>query len=348
MADTWKLYTLEDAFKPRPPAEYAVSNLIRLPSLGMFYGPPGCLKSMLLADMAVCISGGIDWLQPAAWQPGSKPRTVLPCPVLWLDLDNGKDTTEDRFKALATGHKVDPGAALFYYTMPSPWPRLIDDAQANELKDRIFLTQARVVIIDNLARVSAGVDENTRQMDDVMNNLRQISEATRTAIILIHHSSKDRGTGGRAGDRLRGHSSIEAALDLAISVEREEYSSKINLITTKSRHGEIPPFAAEWTYKKEADDTLIEGAFYGLAADDDKSDYALDRVILSSVDGTWTNKTNLRKLVKEELPDIGNHRIESRISFLAAAGKLAEKPGNITNEKLYRHPSSGVFQSSSG
>ena len=65
-----------------------------------------------------------------------------------------------------------------------------------------------------------------------MAHLRQLSERVDGVVIPIHHQRKDHGNGGRAGDRLRGHSSIEAAVDLALLVEREEVSSEI---TIKSR-----------------------------------------------------------------------------------------------------------------
>jgi RecA-family ATPase len=75
-------------------------------------------------------------------------------------------------------------------------------------------------VIDNLGTASGGADENSAQMIGVMAGLRQIAEEGELAVLVIHHKSK--GDGVRADDSLRGHSSIESAVDLALVVEREE------------------------------------------------------------------------------------------------------------------------------
>ena len=52
----WQTYTLEDAYEPREPLVYVVDSLFSLPSLSIVYGAPGCLKSMLMLDMALCVA----------------------------------------------------------------------------------------------------------------------------------------------------------------------------------------------------------------------------------------------------------------------------------------------------
>jgi len=52
-------------------------------------------------------------------------------------------------------------------------------------------------------------------MATVMGHFRYLAEQAKVAVILIHHQRKSNGSNARLGERLRGHSSIEAALDLA-------------------------------------------------------------------------------------------------------------------------------------
>ncbi len=52
--------------------EYIAGRLFALPSLNILYGAPGTLKSFLLADLAVCVAGGLEWLPPAPWLNGSR------------------------------------------------------------------------------------------------------------------------------------------------------------------------------------------------------------------------------------------------------------------------------------
>jgi hypothetical protein len=67
-----QIYTLEEAFKPRPERQYVVTGLISLPSLTIVYGPPGGLKSFVVADLAICVSAGILWLAPLPEQSGDE------------------------------------------------------------------------------------------------------------------------------------------------------------------------------------------------------------------------------------------------------------------------------------
>jgi len=59
--DLWhgQIYTLEEAFKPRQPIEYVVEGIVALPSLAICYGSPGCFKSLILADLAICVAAGL-------------------------------------------------------------------------------------------------------------------------------------------------------------------------------------------------------------------------------------------------------------------------------------------------
>ena len=101
--DSWQARTLADAYTQRPPVEYAVTGLFALPSLNIIYGAPGSLKSFLAADMAVSIAAGLPWLPEAPWQPGAVAIPTRQAPVMWLDFDNGRNRTDDRFEALEIG-----------------------------------------------------------------------------------------------------------------------------------------------------------------------------------------------------------------------------------------------------
>ncbi len=85
----WESYNLEEAYQPRPPIGYVVDCLIEEASLSILYGAPGCMKSLTLADMAICVAGGIDWLLPSP-DGGGKAFKVKQGPVVWIDFDNGK------------------------------------------------------------------------------------------------------------------------------------------------------------------------------------------------------------------------------------------------------------------
>ena len=131
----WPLYTLADAYRPRPPLRYLVDGLFPLPSLSIVYAAPGTLKSLLLADMAVCVAAGLPWL-PASPNGSGMARCTRQTPVLWCDFDNGKDRTHGRFEALARARNLPETTPLHYVSMPSPWldagrPDGMDDVAAS-------------------------------------------------------------------------------------------------------------------------------------------------------------------------------------------------------------------------
>ena len=95
IGDTWQLRTLKDARATRPPLQYIVPG-ISVGSLSIVYGAPGTLKSMLLADLCVCVAMGAPWLSPLPGESGSGLST-LQVPVMWLDFDNGRRRTDERF-----------------------------------------------------------------------------------------------------------------------------------------------------------------------------------------------------------------------------------------------------------
>mgnify|MGYP003376079211 CR=1 FL=1 len=248
----WKLRTLTDAYKPRDPLVYVVDRLFSLPSLSIVYGAPGSLKSMVLADAAVCVAAGLPWLDPlpTANNTGVTLSTTRAA-VLWIDFDNGTRRTDERFDALAKSRNLPPDIPLHYVSLPDPWL----DASNKEIVFQVSLLAlslgVKFIIVDNLGLISGDVEENSAQMAGVMGNLRWLAESTGAAVVVIHHQRKSGNGDGkiRRGESLRGHSSIEAALDLALLVERKQGTEDISIVPTKERGATLPTLAAQFTYQ---------------------------------------------------------------------------------------------------
>jgi hypothetical protein len=154
--------------------------------------------------------------------------------------------------------------------------------------------------------------------------------------VLIHHQRKGNGSIGRAGDSLRGHSSIEAALDLALLVEREDLADTVSIKATKVRGADVLPFSAVFTYANRPDGELHTARFFGIASDDNRSGAAIEREVLASLRSDTLNKTELVKSVKDSLPEVGINRIRDMIDRLASTGQLTVSNGKNNTEKLYR------------
>lgn len=278
----WTFRTLQDAYNPRPPIRWAVTGLLQIPSLSIVYGSPGSFKSMLLADMAACVAAGLPWLDA---MPHTTNRVrglpTQPGPVLWLDFDNGERRTDDRFDAIGKARQLDPSIPLRYVAMPSGWLFMDKRQHAEALAATILQQGAHMAVIDNLGVISGGADENTAQMAPVMANLRYVCEWSNSALVVIHHQRKGNGSKGREGETLRGHSSIEAALDLALLIEREKNSAEIRLRSTKTRGADVQERGALFTYQhKPGTLELAQARFYGCDIDEPNPNADIEDAIL--------------------------------------------------------------------
>ena len=249
----WQLRTLRDAYQPRSPLDYVVDGLVPRPSLSIIYGPPGSLKSMLLGDLCACIAGGLPWLEPLPGKGAAvPPLQTTEAPILWIDLDNGPRRSDERFEALGRGHGLPEDAPFYYISMPSPWPDASQTGFVEKLAELAKGVGAGVLVIDNLGLITGDTEENSGGMAQVMGNLRRLCEDTNLAVILIHHQRKSGSNdkGIRKGETLRGHSSIEAALDLALLVERKGGEDKVAVVPTKVRgYNTREIYGATFTYE---------------------------------------------------------------------------------------------------
>lgn len=345
-APGWQLWGADKAFKPREPRKHYLARIIVERKLSVFYGQPGSLKSMLVMDALMAIALGEMWLPPLPNAgPGSRGVATVRAPVLWVDFDNGEDTSDERVEALLRGHGAEDPALTagywFYVSMPKPWLSASSRDSVNELAELVKQHGIKVVAIDNLGTVSLGIDENTSAMTAVMSNLRWLAESTGAAVVVIHHERKGNGTtGGKAGEALRGHSSINAALDLALLVEREGVSDVVTFRSTKTRGVAVTSLTAHWTYehKRGTEGELLEGRFYGGGVNDDAGDdAAVVRAILEAAE-TPKNGTQLVAAVKKLLPSgevCGEGRIRALADKLASRGAVKVTSG-MKGAKVYQ------------
>jgi hypothetical protein len=332
--DPWQAFSLVDAYKTRPPITYLAGRIFERPSLNILYGAPGTLKSFLLADLLICVAAGEPWLPAAPWQKGGEALHTNQAPTMWCDFDNGRRRTLDRFMALGRGRNLPEDLPITIYSMPVPWLQSTDLGAIGSLAQRAKLRGAGLICIDNLGAVLGDAEENSGDMAKVMSHFRQLAEDTGAAVVLIHHQRKGNGLAGRAGDSLRGHSSIEAALDLGLQVEREPYAETCTITATKTRGGDVLPFRVQFTYEHDQAGEMTTAKFFGLGIEDNASMAAIEREIKTALTDQQLNQSELIKAVKEALPTVGLNRIHDRIEWLASNGKLNTTQGQ-RNQKIY-------------
>lgn len=336
--EAWQTITLADAFKPRPPVEKVVAGLMPRKSVSVWFGPPGVQKSLLMLDLAQCVISGTPWLRSKTHTEG---RAVTRGAVAWLDLDNGESESLPRIEATARGHGFDEATAarcepLIMWSLPLPRPSGADTALMIDLADYLTARGVVLLIVDNLQRVSPGLKENDNEMDAVMANMRMIAERSRVAVALIHHSTKNAGEKTRKGDALRGHSSIEAGVDLAMMVTREgdQNDSPIRVICTKARGAMPKPFFAQFhfTHKPHTDGELETARFSSESIrtlDDQVTDAVLE-VVRSAAQQGGINKSTLEKSVLDQFQDTNGARnaVRRALEHLERSGEVISRRGD--------------------
>lgn len=338
----WSSFDISDAFEERQPIQYIVGKIFQLPSLSIVYGSPGSFKSFLLADLACCIAGGKDWLPPYG-DPSGKGQPVTKGCAVWIDFDTGQRRTLDRFKALGTAMDLSKDVPLKIYSMQSPVFGTRNPNHIIELEVLLDLHDAKLVIIDSLAMVSGDADENSADMAEVFKNFRQISEHTSTAIVVVHHPRKGVPDQRRMGESLRGHSSIEAAIDLALFIRRIGNDLTVDIKPTKVRDSNVEPFTARFEFEVDKNDQLIKARFYSITG-------SLDNQTVKVIDSIWEvladgelNKGDLTKDVKKLLKEtdsknIGSSKISEIIESMHEQGFLKMKEGDNNARLFSRNP----------
>jgi hypothetical protein len=192
--------------------KWLVKNILPSHGLNLLYGKPGCGKSFIALDIAMCVASGRDW-------QGHK---VEQTPVLYCAVE---------------GHSAEFGnricAALAHYGIPRGAPDLqalmvikrFDIFGSSEDRNQIDLHVQRVkdlyhkppglIIIDTLAACSPGMDEiSGRDVGELLGYLNRLAERSGATILIVHHTSA-------AGTRERGHSSLRGECVSVLRADRD-------------------------------------------------------------------------------------------------------------------------------
>ncbi len=221
------IHTAAEALEPQPPLEWIVEGVFAAGSVSIVAGEPGCGKTYALVDCGVAVANGEGWVNLA----------VKACAVLLVDEESGPRRLMQRLGDTLRGHNAGPDTRLYWISLARF--DLWDSGDATALESAIAETGAGFVVIDALADVMPGRDENSvRDVQPVFMALRSIAERTQAALVIIHHNNK---AGG-----YRGSSAIKGAVDGLISIDK--IGDTLTFKDEKSRDVESVEFAARMNW----------------------------------------------------------------------------------------------------
>lgn len=213
----FKLLTRDD-LDALPPMRWTVRGVLPETGLAAIYGAPGSGKSFLALDLAARISSGFPF-----WFG----RQVTQRDVVYAALEGGRGI-QQRVAAWDAENGARADRIRFFlggFTLLSD-----EDVLRFTEAVRASCEPGAVVIIDTLAQATPGADENAgKDMGLVLQAAQSVAGATSGLVILVHHSGKDGSRG------LRGHSSLNGAMDAVICVDRDKQTERRSWQVTKMK-----------------------------------------------------------------------------------------------------------------
>lgn len=201
-----------------PQPEWLIKNLVPKGGVCSIYGPSGSGKSFLVLEMAGALCRGVPFFN----------RPACRCPVTYVVLE-GENGFRNRLQAYESHYDIKLPSLLRIVLQPM---NLSDSVAAKFSRQLVAENMGGgVVIIDTLSRATPGMDENSSvDMSKLLSAVDIIQRQSGATVILIHHTGKDATRGAR------GHSSLFAALDLAIEVRQPKTGREWRI--AKSKDGE--------------------------------------------------------------------------------------------------------------
>lgn len=178
-----------------------------LPSEGVaaLYGQSGSGKSFLTLDLAAAIAGNAGrWFG----------YRLTPAPVTYCVLE-GEAGFGKRIASWSKHYKKSCPDNLRFVTESF---NLLNPTDVEELSRNIRAAGGAggMVVIDTLSRSTPGADENSSiSMGNLIASSSRLQSGVGGLVLLVHHAGKEGSKG------LRGHSSLEAAVDAIIQVRKK-------------------------------------------------------------------------------------------------------------------------------
>jgi hypothetical protein len=194
----YKLLTGND-LRALLPVQWRLKSILPYVGLAAMYGPSASGKSFLGFDLGAAISEGSDWFGI---------RTTKST-VVYVALE-GESGFKNRVAAweLENGRSLPPD--MFIVMQPF---HITNSLEVADLATAVPYDS--VVIVDTLNRAAPTSDENSgKEMGEILESCKRLQALIGGLVILIHHTGKDTTRGAR------GHSSLFAALDGGIEVNR--------------------------------------------------------------------------------------------------------------------------------
>ena len=207
--------------------EFLIDGLIETDTLGMIFGDPGCGKSFVAVDLALCVASGTPFHE----------RPVKQGSVFFI-AGEGHNGLARRFHAWSKDRGVPLGGVPLFKSERAA--QFLDAASAAAVAQAVDqmadqFGQPTLIVIDTVARNFGPGDENsTSDMGAFVAAIDDLkSRYPGAAVLLVHHS------GHADKQRARGAMALKGALDCEFRIEKNE--AGLHVHCTKMKDADTPP-----------------------------------------------------------------------------------------------------------
>jgi len=223
----------------RPAMSWLIKGVLPKARLGVLFGASGSGKTFVALDLAFSIARGVAWRE----------RRTGKGNVVIIAAEGGSGIGK-RAEAYAQHYGFDLREVANLHVITAA-PNFLDADDISEVLAEIrnLGVDIDLIIIDTLAQVTPGANENTSEdMGRALGNINLLHDATEAMNLVVHHAGKDLSKGSR------GWSGLKAAADVQIEVLRHE-SGEREIVIEKMKDGED---GLRWGLKLEVIDLGID------------------------------------------------------------------------------------------
>lgn len=244
--------SIEDFLNDVQAVEWIVPGLVAKQSVGFVAGLPESRKTWLLMDLAVEAARGGVWL-------GRFP--VKKAKVLFVDQERFKGETQRRLKAVLTAKSLD-GRELKgnLFVRCGTTTRLNLQHSFDAFRKELSELKPDVVIVDSFATFHTAEENNRKDIQDVLERVKQLRNEFGCTFIFISHENKFAFNRGEESNEpsiaeMAGSVAIPAAAEFVFTVRKQDSESSMVFNTKNTLASSCAPFLIKVV---DVSDTKIE------------------------------------------------------------------------------------------
>jgi hypothetical protein len=211
----WDLPSVWDL---RASIDWLIPDMLPLRGVTLLSAASGTGKTWLAYAIAGAVAHGGEFLG----------RRALQRPVLYCDRENPAAIVKRNIEGLGISRTAELQVWGGWHTETAPGPglqRLLEFAKARR----------PLLIWDSLVRFHTGDEQSAQETSAFMNHFRLLANAGATVLVL-HHTGKSAGA-----KQYRGSSDIEAAVDMAYTLEGTPRNGELHLLTLRCFKSRFAP-----------------------------------------------------------------------------------------------------------